>query len=175
MYELEPFDKHFDARKHNKYLMRCANILVRWFEIPFLILWLTIRRADVISRKKQVDELEEIVRRLNVEKCKANRVQFTYLRCITESILIGESRLNKTYLFATLIGLMLSIVPTAIIIVNWIFHRAEQVVQSTWRDDTVAMKINTWSPSLISWPELFDPSIRKQWTLWRKLNYNFPI
>ena len=55
---------------------------------------MTIRRADVILREKQVEELEEIVRRLNVEKCKANQVQFTYLRCIMESVLIGETETN---------------------------------------------------------------------------------
>lgn len=135
MYQLEPFDTHFDPAKHNRYIIRYKYFLssLLWFIftckytlrrqkilcihfcplinvniVSFLSCWadffcqfksyklyLTFkihsRRADVIVRKQELEELEEVFQQIYEEENRKKKpIKFTYKRCILESVFIGK-------------------------------------------------------------------------------------
>ena len=99
MYELDPFDAHFDPVKHNKYLVRWGSRsgwIPKFSSFFGLILSSShgsyhFRRAEVDVRKKQIEILENFVKKINLEKKQQMQVKFTYRRCFMESIIIGTN------------------------------------------------------------------------------------
>ena len=49
-----------------------------------------LRRAEVDVRKKQIETLENFVKKINLEKRRQSQVKFTYRRCFMETIIIGN-------------------------------------------------------------------------------------
>ena len=46
----------------------------------------------MITRNKQLEILENIVKTINIEKQKASKVKFSYKRCFLESFIMGKLR-----------------------------------------------------------------------------------
>ena len=101
MYELDPFDAHFDPEKHNKYLVRWGSedpSLVKFKSCPAF--WCHslssfhglnhLRRAEVDVRNKEIEILENFVKKINLEKRQQLQVKFTYRRCFLETVIIGN-------------------------------------------------------------------------------------
>ena len=49
-----------------------------------------LRRAEVDDRNKQIEILENFVRKINLEKKKQSQVKFTYKRCFMETFIIAN-------------------------------------------------------------------------------------
>lgn len=81
------------------------------------------------DRKKQIEILENFVKKINLEKRQQLQVKFTYRRCFLETLIIG---INIVFLecccFNFFSVLMLSIVPAAAIVFNVMFFKAEQAM-----------------------------------------------
>ena len=98
MYELPPFDRHFDPMIHNKYLSRWILIHFMQFICFVQICSLHPRKAALLERqalKKSISSecLEEL---LSPEKSRA-REKFTLTKCILESVIFGEIILDRVW------------------------------------------------------------------------------
>ena len=58
------------------------------------------------DRNKQIEILENFVRKINLEKKKQSQVKFTYKRCFMETFIIGKHEIKFSFLFVHSFGIL---------------------------------------------------------------------
>ena len=87
LYELPPFDQHFDPLIHNKYLSRWES---RDLHSSNNIDW--FRKAKLLERQAKIQERSfNLEQHLKRKKRRTNNFgKFTYKKCLLETFVIGE-------------------------------------------------------------------------------------
>ena len=94
LYQLPPFDQHFDPLVHNKYLSRSVpedlnRDNTEWF-----------RKAKLLERQAKMEErsfnFEQHLKRR--KRTTNNFGKFTYKKCLLETLIIGKALNPKTFL-----------------------------------------------------------------------------